>query len=312
MTDEKELGEPLAEERTTLPKNRVLEVWESLATLGLAETALRLGTHVLLIALILIVAWGMREFYRQADIGRFPGQAALAADSPTATPTQSAAPPQEDAFSNPLPARQAASGVGIARKARLHTDVPSRARVEVLKYTVKSGDTVFGLAEKFGLKPETILWGNQFVLGDNPHNLRPGQELNILPVDGAYHRWSQGDGLNGVAKFFHVQPEDIVDWSGNGLDPTMIGDFSNPNIEAGTWLIIPGGSREFVSWSAPEIPRDNPSVSNVLGEGACGSAVSGAIGTPNGRMTSSGDRSSITISAPVGVAASTVDDGAAT
>jgi murein DD-endopeptidase MepM/ murein hydrolase activator NlpD len=145
-------------------------------------------------------------------------------------------------------------------------------------YTVEAGDTVFGIAEKFGLKPETVLWGNQFVLGDNPHNLKPGQKLNILPVDGTYHRWSEGDGLNGVAKFFHVTPEDIISWPGNRLSADSIGDLAHPNIEAGTWLVVPGGSREFVNWSAPSIPRDDPGVAKVLGSGACSGVVSGAVG----------------------------------
>jgi murein DD-endopeptidase MepM/ murein hydrolase activator NlpD len=169
---------------------------------------------------------------------------------------------------------------GIPRLAQLHTDVPSRPREEVITYTVKLGDTLFDIAGQYGLKPETILWANQPILADNPHNLQPGQVLNILPVDGAYHRWSIGDGLNGVAKFFNVKPEDIVNFPGNHLDPVQIGDWSNPKIEAGVWLVIPGGRREFVSWSAPYIPRDNPALAKVLGPGACETVVGGgALGS---------------------------------
>jgi len=160
----------------------------------------------------------------------------------------------------------------------LHTDVPSRSRTEVVQYTVEAGDTLFGIAEKFGLEPESVLWANQPVLADNPHNLRPGQVLNILPMDGAYYRWSAGDGLNGVARFFGVNPEDIINCAANHLDPGAIGDWSNPNIAPGTWLIIPGGRREFVTWSAPDIPRDNPSIAKILGPGACDAVVNGAIG----------------------------------
>jgi murein DD-endopeptidase MepM/ murein hydrolase activator NlpD len=148
----------------------------------------------------------------------------------------------------------------------------------VIQYTVKTGDTLFDIAEKFGLKPETVLWANQYVLADNPHSLRPGQVLNILPVDGTYHRWSAGDGLNGVARFFGVTPEAIINFPGNRLDPATIGDWSNPNIEPGTWLVIPGGRREFVSWSAPVIPLDNPGVAKVLGPGACESVTAGMVG----------------------------------
>ena len=62
------------------------------------------------------------------------------------------------------------------------------------------GDTIFGIAEKFGLKPETVLWGNYYILLDDPHAFKPGQELNILPVDGTYHEWQQGEGLNGISE----------------------------------------------------------------------------------------------------------------
>jgi len=122
------------------------------------------------------------------------------------------------------------------------------------------------------------LWANQYILADNPHSLRPGQVLTILPVDGAYHRWSAGDGLNSVAKFFGVTPEAIVNFPGNHLDPATIGDLSNPNIEPGAWLVIPGGRREFVSWSAPVIPLDNPGVAKVLGPGACETVTAGVAG----------------------------------
>lgn len=245
-------------------------IWQRISRAGMADTVIRLGTHVLLIALILIIAWGMRQFYVRTQIQAVKNNPAHAAALPSPTPTQ--IPPELP----PLPDSILFSG--IARKAHLHTDVPSLPRTDVIKYIVQKGDTLFGIAEKFGLKPETILWSNQFVLGDNPHNLIPGQELNILPVDGAYHRWSAGDGLNGVAKFFHVTPEEIINYKGNHLDPGAIGDWSHPNIEVGTWLIIPGGTREFVSWSAPVIPLDDPGVAKVLGPGVCKDVTAGAIG----------------------------------
>jgi hypothetical protein len=253
-------------------KSRLLAVWESLSQAGLADAALRLSTHVLLIVLILVIGWIMREFYRsaQAEPDIQGSEAALAAAIPTPTPTE--APPALPAFT------KIDSYTGIERTVMITTTLPARSREEVIIYTVEQGDTLFGIAEKFGLKPETLLWGNQLVLGDNPHNLRPGQELNILPVNGTYYRWSAGDGLNGVAKFFGVKPEDIINYPGNHLDPEQIGDYADPHIEPGTWLIIPGGTREFVTWSAPVIPRDNPGVAKVLGPGACGSIVDGAVG----------------------------------
>jgi murein DD-endopeptidase MepM/ murein hydrolase activator NlpD len=260
------------EERRSERVSPLLQAWEVLSNAGLAETVLRLGTHMLLIALILLFAWGLREFYLLAEVVELPGGLAIAAPLPTATPIEGS--PYLPVF----PGLQGDSA-GISRFARPHTDVPSRARIEVLVYTVKEGDTLFGIADKFGLNPETILWANQSTLGDNPHSLRPGQELNILPVDGTYHRWSAGDSLVGVARFFNVTPEEIVAYPGNHLTENAASDLSNPNIAPGTWLVIPGGQREFVTWSAPEIPRDDPEVARVLGPGVCEAVADGAIGS---------------------------------
>ncbi len=257
------------------PTRRFHDLWEIISQAGLADFAYRLGTHALLLALILLLAWGLRAFYlgAQGETSSLSGglSAAAALAEPTAIPSQlsAALPPFDLTLYRPQ---------GVLRTARLHTDLPSLPRSAVSIYTVQGGDTVFGIAEKFGIQPETVLWANQLVLGDNPHSLRPGQELNILPVNGAYHRWSAGDGLNGVSKFFGVKPEDIISYPANHLDAETIGDWSQPNIEAGTWLVIPSGRREFVNWSAPVIPLDDPSVGSVLGPGACSTVASGAVG----------------------------------
>jgi murein DD-endopeptidase MepM/ murein hydrolase activator NlpD len=258
-------------------KSRLLGAWEALSRFGLGEMSIRLGTHALLIAFILLAGWGLRTIYQYgrntssvktgdpsqwklAEPMKVEKVASLDLDMPDFVPASAAAR-------------------GINRQAHLHTDVPSRPREDVIQYAVKQGDTLFGIATQFGLKPETILWSNQLVLGDNPHNLRPGQTLNILPVNGAYHRWSAGDGLNGVAKFFGVAPDAIINFPGNHLDPNSLGDLTNPNIQPGTWLVVPGGQRAFVSWSAPVIPLDNPGVAKVLGPGACTQVSTGVVGT---------------------------------
>ena len=70
---------------------------------------------------------------------------------------------------------------GIPRLAQVHTTIPSRPRQEVEKYTVIEGDTIFGISEKFGLKPETVLWANYYVLLDDPHALQPGEGRDSRP-----------------------------------------------------------------------------------------------------------------------------------
>ena len=254
---------------------RLQNLWEIISQAGLADFAYRLGTHALLLALILVLAWGLRAFYLGAQ----------GVDAGGSSDISLAAAPDELAVASlpqlaSLPPFDPTAGLpqGVTRTASLHTDLPSLPRTAVSIYTVQAGDTVIGIAEKFGLQPETILWANQQVLGDNPHSLRPGQELNILPVNGAYYRWSAGDGLNGVSKFFNVKPEDILSYPANQLSAETIGDWSHPNIQAGAMLVIPGGKREFVNWSAPIIPLDDPGVGAVLGPGACTAVASGAVG----------------------------------
>jgi murein DD-endopeptidase MepM/ murein hydrolase activator NlpD len=256
-------------------QSRLLAVWEGITQAGLGETVFRLGTHLLSISLVLLVVWVMRAFYlkaQQEPTVDSSQPAALAASLPTPTPTE--APPKLPEFSTGPSYDQ-----GIPRLATLYTVIPTRPRTEVITYTVQDGDTLFGIAEKFNLMPETLLWGNTYILGDNPHLLRPGMELNILPANGTYHRWSTGEGLNGVANGYGVKAEDIINWPGNNLDPDNLGDWSNPNIEAGTMLFVPGGQRAFVTWSAPRINRNNPGVAKILGPGWCGTVVDGAVGT---------------------------------
>lgn len=236
--------------------------------IGLGEFFLKAGTTVLSIGLLVVVVWLLRIYYLRGPEKATDSASALQAVS--TVPAPAAGGVQEvslDALS------------GIPRLAEVHTIIPSRPRQDVEKYTVLKGDTIFGIAEKFGLQPETVLWANYNTLLDDPHALQPGQELNILPLDGTYHQWQQGEGLNAIAKFYGVKPEDIINFPANNLDPAAVGDFGNPNIKPGTWLVIPGGHREFISWSAPlGVTRENPASARVLGPGACDPVSGGAIG----------------------------------
>jgi murein DD-endopeptidase MepM/ murein hydrolase activator NlpD len=245
-------------------------IWESLLRLGLGELVLRFGTGLTSIIMVLVVVWVMSNFYLKGQVDASEDKA-IAAPLPTATGVI-VQPPLD--VSVVIPGTQ-----GINRLALLHTTLPDIPRYDVFQYEVQKGDTIFGIADKYHLKPETILWGNYNTLADDPHRLKPGQKLNILPTDGVYYEWHAGDGLNGVAQFYHVQPEEILTWPGNRLNRDSLGDLSNPNIPVGTWLVIPGGSREFVTWSAPRITRANPSVAKIFGPGACGKIVDGPVGS---------------------------------
>lgn len=246
------------------------DIWEKLLRLGLGEVALRIGTVVASIVLVLLVLWIMGTFYRKGEIS-YESDRVIAAPLPTATAT--IPPPAFD-----LPDTRLVEGA-IPRLAVLHTTQLDVTRFAITQYEVQAGDTLFGIASKFGLQPQSLLFGNYDTLSDDPHRLRPGEKLNILPTDGALYQWHAGDGLNGVAKFYGVTPEDIINWPGNNLNKETLGDLSNPNIAPGTTLFIPGGTRPFQSWSAPLISRKDPAKAKIFGPGYCGTQMDGYIGS---------------------------------
>ena len=172
---------------------------------------------------------------------------------------------------------QEALSRGIHRGAVIHTTIPTRSRVDVLEYVVEQGDSLFAIAETYGLTPETILWGNFDTLADNPHTLQPGQELNILPVNGTYHEWRDGENLQKVAEYYGVDPLDIVQYPGNQIDIYDF-DLENPSFEIGQMLIVPGGKRELVDYGPPAITRDNPAIAATYGPGHCGTIYTGSVG----------------------------------
>jgi hypothetical protein len=248
-----EVGENLGE--TAKPQPTLISKWlEQLTHLGLGELSLRIGTNLVVVLMVVVVVWLLQH----GNLGSVSQN--IAASDRTPISTQPAIQ---------LPAELAYSPVGIARQAEIHTIIPSRPRMDVIPYTVQPGDSIFKIADNFGLKPTTILFGNYDKLKDSPDLLKAGQILNILPVDGTYYYWLGTENLSVVATTFGVDAQAIIEYPGNHLDPDTIGDLGHPNIAAGTWLIVPGGSRPFTSWTAPaQLVRSNPSV-HVWGPGVC-------------------------------------------
>lgn len=162
----------------------------------------------------------------------------------------------------------------IPRHTNLHTIIPTRPRQDAIDHIVETGDSVFGIAQAFGLEPESILWANYALLNDNPDQLSLGMSLKIPPADGVLYEWQEGDTLQGIADRFEAKLEDIIGWSGNRFDLT------NPIVEPGTNIMLPGGHREFKQWIVPTIPRGRAGVSSSLyGGGTCPGGYEGAYGT---------------------------------
>jgi murein DD-endopeptidase MepM/ murein hydrolase activator NlpD len=140
----------------------------------------------------------------------------------------------------------------VARLPILHTTVPERLRAQIITYVVQPGDTIFDIAVKFGLTPETIVWSNREGLMDAPWLIQQGLELFVLPVDGIYHTVVTGETIAGIAADYGVEPADLYnEW--NDLEE---GD----QPREGQQLVVPGGHGEEVTWAPPpRYPAPGPS-----------------------------------------------------
>lgn len=124
---------------------------------------------------------------------------------------------------------------------------PVQARRHVLKYSVQPDDTLFGIAARFGLNPDTIFWANTETLQDDINLLFVGIELYILPVDGVYYRSNGSETIAEIAAQYAVTPGDILYSEFNDLS----GDDSSYQPPEGLHLVIPGGRRAYLSWRSP-------------------------------------------------------------
>jgi murein DD-endopeptidase MepM/ murein hydrolase activator NlpD len=183
--------------------------------------------------------------------------------SPTTAPTA------EDGKMPSLTRLSAPTTKGITRLVSLRTSIPGHARDNSEEYTVRRGDSVFGIAKQFSIKPETLLWANYDLLQDSPDSIRVGQVLKIPPVDGVYYTWEAGDTIEAIAAKYKATPDDILDWPGNDIDLT------NPEIKPGTYVMVPGGKREFVQWIIPTVARGKSGTANVSST-ACGGGPVGS------------------------------------
>ena len=210
-----------------------------------------------------IVSWGITALIVTGLFGfaylrrqNLPIVAAAPAAQSTAAPQATKASPAKQ-----VPALEQPS---ILRKLTLKTTIPDRPRYTVINHTVQRGDSIFRISKLFNIKPETLLWANYEVLEDDPHSLKPGQELNIPPTDGLLYEWKDGDTIDKVASKYEATSDDIVNWPGNNFD------LSKPNPKAGQLVMIPGGWRESKAITLPTILRGSGTGTAGVSSGACG------------------------------------------
>jgi murein DD-endopeptidase MepM/ murein hydrolase activator NlpD len=141
-------------------------------------------------------------------------------------------------------------------------------------YIVREGDTLTQIAEMFGVSVNTVRWANN-IGGDV---IKTGQALIILPISGISHEVKTGDTIEGIAKKWKGDVDEIIRF--NDLDQTK-------PLVAGQVIIIPDGE-------APLPPSLSPTPKNPY-RGGSGPVYAGyylrpVIGGRNSRATPSNPR----------------------
>jgi hypothetical protein len=218
---------------------------------------------VIMLALTALVFGGVSLSAPQAVMGGpIPAGAGSSEHLPTATPVAETTA----AAALPTNANQFSDPDTISRQPIPHTVFPDRMRTGVVTYVIEDGDTVFGIAAKFGIAPETIVWSNREVINDAPWLIQPGLELFILPVDGVYHTTLAQETVASIAGTYEVDPTVLYnEW--NDIQEGL-------PLREGQLLVIPGARREDVEWMPP--PTEPSPGASGYSYGVCsGVAVTG-------------------------------------
>jgi len=86
-------------------------------------------------------------------------------------------------------------------------------RTGIETYLVQEGDTLSGIAERFGLNISTILWANGLT---ERSILKPNMSLTILPTNGVLYTVASGDTISKIAKRYGITEERILSFKTDG------------------------------------------------------------------------------------------------
>jgi len=105
-------------------------------------------------------------------------------------------------------------------------------------YSVRSGDTLTGIASRFGVSMMTLWWANNLTTKDS---LKIGRSLVIPPVNGLIVTVRAGDTLDAMASTYKVDSASILEL--NGL--------TDPNLVVGQVLVLPGAQGAPIPTAVP-------------------------------------------------------------
>ena len=136
-------------------------------------------------------------------------------------------------------------------------EMPAPTRSENVDYLVQAGDTLSGIAEKFDITVNTILWANNLTWNST---IKPGAKLTILPTSGIDYDIVKGDNLTAIAKKYQANVDKIIAY--NNLS-------SISDIRAGDMIFIPEGikpTKVVSSYKAPTVTSKPKTDANVYSD----------------------------------------------
>ncbi len=156
----------------------------------------------------------------------------------------------------------------------METVISEKPRAEIIDYLVQPGDTVSGIAQKFGISIDTVRWANDL---ESISSIKPGQTLKILPVTGIAHKVTKGQTIYSIAKYYSTDPQGIVDFPFN-----TFADDETFALAVGQTLIVPDAVKPKVQpWSpGAYVARKTPDAGTVTATGVFVWPAGGTISQP--------------------------------
>lgn len=97
----------------------------------------------------------------------------------------------------------------------------------ITTYTGVTGDTIPGIAQRFGVSAETIKWANNLI----SDAVSPGQVLKVPSTDGVLYTVGSADTIDSIATRFQANAQRITSYN----------DLEISGIVAGQQIVVPGG-----------------------------------------------------------------------
>ncbi|RKX96035.1 MAG: hypothetical protein DRP84_02260, partial [Spirochaetes bacterium] len=100
-------------------------------------------------------------------------------------------------------------------------------KLRLIEYTVKPGDTLWGIARKYNIDPDSIISSNSF---SNVHKLRIGDVIYLPNIRGIFISISDKETVYSLSKKYNVSTDLIME----------VNDLESPVLAPGMKIFLPG------------------------------------------------------------------------